>query len=134
MDDDSPLVYLAGPISDGSDPFRWHKNIQSKWGNVNWINPFIHHSVPQSEARENIQNIISKDIELVLKSDAVLLRRIEKSNLAGASIEAYVAASHEIPVIIWNDASSQVPLFLEGHSEGVYQDLDEAVNKMLQLV
>ncbi|QLG62002.1 TIR domain-containing protein [Halorarum salinum] len=134
QNEEKHTVYLAGPISDGPNPFEWHEKIQSTWPEISWINPFEQHGHSQVKAREHVEEIIARDLEMVKASDAVLLRRIGHRNLAGASIEAYVATEHDIPVIIWNDTEESVPLFLEGHSRAVYESLEEAVNNIFNLL
>jgi nucleoside 2-deoxyribosyltransferase len=131
--DDTISIYLAGPISDGPNPFAWHEQIEERWPDITWINPFKSHTYPRSEAHNHVQEIITEDLNLVRSSDAVLLRRVGGRNLAGASIECYEANRHGIPVVIWNDAESEVPLFLNGHSEEIMEDLSDAVNAVLRL-
>jgi hypothetical protein len=125
---------LAGPISDGPNPFEWHEKIQSTWPEITWINPFEQHGHSQVELDQHVEEIIARDLEMVEASDAILLRRLAHQNLAGASIEAYVATEHDVPVVIWNDAEESVPLFLEGHSQVVCDSLEESVNKIFNLL
>lgn len=120
-------IYLAGPISDGSNPYEWHETIQQHSPDIDWINPFTLHDYDDNKVRENADKIIERDLEAVQQSDAVLLRRIANYNLAGASIEAREAFVHDIPVVIWNEADSEIPLFLAGHATTVTENLEDAI-------
>jgi hypothetical protein len=127
-------VYLAGPISTGPDPFAWHEDIQSRWPSLRWINPFTQHSHSHSDADKHITETVERDLELVREADAVLLRRVEGQNLVGASIEAREAFINEIPVIVWNTGTSEIPLFLKGHATAVCDSLDTAVGSVRDLI
>lgn len=123
-------VYLAGPVSDGENPYEWHERIQQTETNIDWVNPFTLHDFPTETPYDNAPEIIERDLEAVRSSDAILLRRISGYNLSGASIEAREAWVNDIPVIVWNDAESQVPLFLSGHSTAICESADEAIEKV----
>lgn len=125
-------IYLAGPISDGPNPHAWHEAVQEYDPAVNWINPFDLHGHGDSEVWDHIDEIIEKDLEEVRQADAVLLRRIDKYNLCGASMEAREAYVHGVPVIIWNDAQTQVPLFLGGHADSVFDTMEEAADAAIR--
>lgn len=128
-------IYLAGPIhQDGSHPYAWHNAIQDHSPEIDWINPFELNNHDRDEVWDHIDEIIEQDLEEVRNADAVLLRRIDEYNLCGASIEAREAHTHEIPVIIWNDAETEVPLFLRGHADEVYESMEEAVEAVKAVV
>ncbi|WP_424005617.1 hypothetical protein ACOZ4I_20340 (plasmid) [Haloarcula salina] len=121
-------IYLAGPIQqDDADPYAWHNAIQDHSPEIDWINPFELHTYNEDEVWDHIDEIIEQDLEEVGNADAVLLRRIDEYNLSGASIEAREAYTKGIPVIVWNDAETELPLFLRGHVDEVYESMEEAV-------
>lgn len=130
----TPTVYLAGPISDGDNPYQWHEAVQNEESSIEWINPFTLHDFPREDAREHIGQIIQTDLEAIRSSDGVLLRRIEGRNLSGASIEAREAYVHDVPVVVWNVADTRVPLFLEGHVDRVHDSMQEAIADIKQTV
>jgi len=126
-------VYLAGPRSDGNNPFAWHEVVSSYDETVNWINPFLLNEYDsESEAREHKEQVYATDLDAVRQSDVVLLRRIDGYNLCGASIEAGVAMEHVgIPVIVWNDADTECPLMLEALATEVHDDRRASVQAAL---
>lgn len=130
-----PVIYLAGPLSDGDDPFDWHNSIRQSYPSVEWINPFeLNEHGSEEEARAHIDEVIQKDLEAIKDADAVLVRRISDYNLCGASIEAREAYVNNIPVVVWNTAEDEIPIFLEGHADGVYQTREDAIEAVLRLV
>ena len=121
-------IYLAGPISqDDSNPYAWHETIQDHSPEIDWINPFLLHSHDEDEVWDHIDEIIKKDLQEIRDADAVLLRRIDEYNLCGASIEAREAYTHGIPIIVWNNAETDIPLFLRGHADEVYETMEGAI-------
>lgn len=127
-------VYLAGPITDdASNPYAWHEAIQDHAEDINWINPFKLHDYDRTDVRDHTDQIIRQDLAVVRTADAVLLRRIDAYNLCGASMEAREAHVHEVPVVVWNDAPTAVPLFLEGHAHDIKSSIEEAVEAIRSL-
>lgn len=120
-------IYLSGPINEGENPHEWRDEIVQEWPEIDWINPFKLHNIPNDELRERVQEVIDIDLRKIKESDAVLLRRIHNYNLSGASIEAREAFINEVPVIVWNTEKTEIPLFLYGHVSEVYTDRDEAI-------
>lgn len=128
-----PAVYLAGPLSDGDDPFAWHNAIRRSYPSVEWVNPFeLNEHGSEEEARAHIDEVIQKDLEAVKAADAVLLRRISGYNLCGASIEAREAYVNNIPVVVWNTGEGKTPIFLEGHAEAVYDSRENAIQAVIR--
>ena len=126
-------VYLAGPISDGPNPYAWHERVEELAPEVDWINPFLIHDIPQDEVRDHTDEIIKTDLTAVRNADAVLLRRIPEYNLCGASIEAREAYINKIPVVVWNTSSSDIPLFLDGPCSVTCESLPDAVSEVTQM-
>lgn len=126
-------VYLSGPISEGQDPHAWRRRVQNTNTSVDWINPFKLHDIPKGEERDRVQEIIDVVFSELLNCDAVLLRRIENYNLTGASMEAREAYTHAVPVVVWNTAETEIPLFLEGHATEVHADFDTAVDRAVTI-
>jgi len=124
-------VYLAGPKSGARDPYKWHKNVMAYDETVNWINPFELNDYTSEEAHENAAEVCGQDLDAVRNSDVVLLRRIDGYNLCGASIEAAVALENGIPVVVWNDTHTDVPLMLEGTATEVCEERTEAIQTAL---
>lgn len=122
-------IYLAGPVSEGPNPYDWHEKIQSVASEIDWINPFTIHEYDDDELRDNTDDIIQRDLTAIRDADAVLLRRIDEYNLCGASMEAREAYTHDVPVVVWNDAETQIPLFLEGHADVVVGDMTSAIEE-----
>jgi len=122
-------VYLAAPISDGENPHGWHKEIQSEWPSIEWINPFTIHKDGATGTQ-----IYEKDMEAVATSDVILLRRTSGCEICGAYIEAGYARSVGIPTVVLNDAPSDIPEFLRWHAVSVYDDRDKAIQKVVDLV
>lgn len=127
-------IYLAGPISDGDNPYAWHQRVKETAPDVDWVNPFTLHDFPADSVRNHTDEIIEKDLEAVRSSDAVLLRRIPDYNLCGASIEAREAYDHNIPVVVWNTAETEVPLFLAGHCTEICNSLEMAVSTVKEII
>lgn len=121
-------IYLSGPINSGENPYDWHERVQSAFPDTEWVNPFLLHDIPREELRSRVKEIIEEDMAAIHECEAVLLRRIDKYNLCGASMEAREAYVHDIPVIVWNQADSEIPLFLHGHAKATYQNMEEAAH------
>lgn len=115
------MIYLAGPISDGDDPHEWHHEAQ-RIASTECINPFTEFGDSATDS-----DIVAGDFEMVRGAQAVLCRRISGYNLVGASMETREAWNHGVPVIVWNDADNEPPLFLREHATGVYDELSDAV-------
>lgn len=129
-----PVIYLAGPISDGENPFAWHEAIQSEHPEVNWVNPFeLNDHESEHEARKHAETVIQEDLKAVRGADAMLLRRISGYNLSGASVEAHEAYSNGIPVVVWNEGEGPVPLFLEGIADEVCKKRQHAIERVIHL-
>lgn len=119
-------IYLSGPVNSGDNPYDWHEQVQSAFPDMEWVNPFLLHDIPDEELRTRAHEIIEKDMSTIEQCDAMLLRRIDKYNLCGASMEAREAYLHDIPVFVWNRADTEIPLFLHGHAEKTYPSMEEA--------
>lgn len=126
-------VYLAGPRSDGENPYEWHENVMAYDPTTEWINPFeLNDFTSEVEAREHADEVYEQDVNAVALSEAVLLRRIDGYNLSGASIEGAIAAEKcDIPVVVWNDAETDVPLMLESLATEVHDNRVEAIQSVL---
>lgn len=119
-------VYLAGPLSDGENPHAWHEAVQAAEPDLEWINPFaIHGENPTGE------EIYRGDVDAVVSSDALLLRRIDNYEVCGAYIEAGIAGAHGVPTVVWNDAESDVPEFLLWHADAVCQSMEQAIAEVV---
>ena len=125
-------IYLSGPINSGDNPYDWHEQVQSAFPEIEWVNPFLLHNIPDDEVRTRVREIIDKDMSTIHDCDAMLLRRIDKYNLCGASMEAREAYLHDIPVIVWNQADSEIPLFLHGHAVETYPSMEEAAKAVIR--
>lgn len=119
-------IYVAGPI-EGYD--RLYDYCVEYDDTVRWINPFeLNEYDSGSEAHEHAAEIYEKDLNAVRNSDGLVLRRIDGYNLCGASIEATVAANEcDIPVVVFNDADSDIPLMLDELATTVVDDPKDAV-------
>jgi len=124
----SKRVYLAGPLSDGRDPYAWierAKEVGKRRGGVEFVNPYTlcDEVAPGSE-------IYQADVEAVRSCDALLLRRIDHHEVCGAYIESGIAFENDIPTVVWNDADSDVPTFLKWHANVICESLLEAVSEV----
>lgn len=125
-------IYLSGPINSGDNPYDWHERVQSAYPETEWVNPFLLQDIPDDELRTRVREIIEKDMSTIHDCGAMLLRRIDKYNLCGASMEAREAYLHDVPVIVWNQADTEIPLFLHGHAEATYQSIEEAAEAAIR--
>jgi 3'-phosphoadenosine 5'-phosphosulfate sulfotransferase (PAPS reductase)/FAD synthetase len=124
-------VYLAGPTSNGENPYEWHESVIQYDETVNWINPFELNDYTAEQARNHKAEIFGQDCDAVRTSDVVFLRRISGYNLCGASIEAAVAMEHGVPVVVWNDAEDDVPLMLSALATEVHESQQAAIQSAL---
>lgn len=124
-------VYLAGPINDGENPYQWHQDVAALAPEIDWCNPFTLNDYSLDEAKTHTAEIFAEDLQAVQDSAAVLVRRIDEYNLCGASMEAFAAYQQDIPVIVWNDADTSIPLFLEAVATDVYQNMSDAVEAII---
>jgi len=119
---DPGRMYLAGPRCEGQYPYAWHRWVADTTS-LSTINPFIETDASSVDA----DTVVEHDYLLVRSADVVLLRRIDSYNLCGASCEAEHARANGIPVIVWNDAETAVPLFLSGVATAVVDSRRGAV-------
>lgn len=120
-------IYLAGPLSDDDNPYKWHDQVMSHAPDVDWINPFLIHDDDAIGAE-----IYNADLDAVRSADAMLLHRIDGYRICGAYIEAGVAGEHDIPVVVWNDAESDVPEFLRWHADAICETMADAISGVLK--
>lgn len=121
-------IYIAGPRCTERDRC-FHEQVTQYDTTAEWVNPFdLNEYNSEDEARRNADEVYGTDLDAVRQSDVVLLRRVEGYNLSGASIEAAVGMEkYGTPVIVYNEADSEIPLMLEALATEVTDDMSEAV-------
>jgi len=122
-------IYVAGQ-RDGHDEFV--EFCESYDSLVEWINPFdLNEYETEDDAREHGSEVYGKDLDAVRNADAVVLRRVDDYNLCGGTIEATVAMeSVGIPVVVYNEAETEVPLMLEALATEVVESQKKAPQRV----
>lgn len=122
-------IYLAGPVSDGDNPYAWHESIQAYETDIEWTNPFVIHDEDATG-----DEIWAKDLAEVRASDGMLLRRMGGYEVCGAYIEAGVAGEYDVPIVVWNDAETEPSEALRWHADSIHETMESAVDEVVSRV
>lgn len=124
-------IYLAGPMFNGDR--NWATELEKVEIetplDINWVDPFKIHDDDATG-----MEIYERDREAVLESDVMLLRRIDDYEICGAYIETGFTEGENIETVVWNEADSKLPEFLRWHSESSFDNLEDAVNRAIELL
>jgi len=119
-------VYLSGPIQNAECPNQWRIEVEQKYNNIEFLNPFDLGLDPLEDQYE----LVWRELDAIRHVDFVLVKYTPGVETYGTPIEMFWAWINSIPVVVWTEEHPEdLPVFARMFSDAIKAELDACIQK-----
>lgn len=121
-------VYLSGKTTDFDNPIGWHEELQEKYSDHDFINPYSVNDVEvgSGEAYDSPEKIYEPAMEEIQTCDGMLVKWDSDIFLPGTVCEIKEAFDNDIPIVVQDDGRDWI--HIKYMANGIYEDIEKCVN------